>query len=224
LNEAHWRLDSLTVRARISKDTAFGAQMQQAINALQETEHSFEAYQRWVASTIMTRRPVGVASQEVMEQGTQFESKLAALHDLLMDQVRARSAQRLSAERWERNLALTFVAAMVIAAILLAGYFTRALTRSMRRVIKTFAAIEAGQYDNQIVVDSEDETGQVLRSLDKMQTTLRGRIEADRTTLVENQRMLAENRRMLAENTRVRQALDNAGTVVLVVDEAYQII
>jgi methyl-accepting chemotaxis protein len=160
----------------------------------------------------------------VMEQSAPFESNLAALHDLLMDQVRARSAERLSAERWQRNAALTFVAAMMLTAILLASYFTRALTRSMRRVVKTFTAIEAGQYDNEIIIDSEDETGKVLRSLDKMQTTLRGRIEADRAALAENQRMLTENRRMLAENTRVRQALDKAGTVVLVVDESHQIV
>jgi methyl-accepting chemotaxis protein len=113
---------------------------------------------------------------------------------------------------------------MVIAAILLAGYFTRALTRSMRRVIATFAAIEVGQYENEITVDSTDEPGQVLRSLDKMQTTLRNRIEADRAVLIENQRVLVDNRRMLAENTRVRQALDNAGTVVVVVDEKHEIV
>ena len=242
MDDAHWRLDSLTVRARAtasagttasatatasaspSKDTAFALQMEQATDALHDTERSFEAYQHWVASNILTRRPVGVASQEVMEQSASFESNLAALHDRLMDQVRVRSAQRLSSERWERNLALTFVAAMTLTAILLAGYFTRALTRSMRRVVKTFTAIEAGQYDNQIIVDSNDETGKVLRSLDKMQTTLRGRIEADRAALAENQRMLAENRRMLAENTRVRQALDTAGTIVLVVDESHQIV
>ena len=68
---------------------------------------------------------------------------------------------------------------MVVAAILLAGYFTRGLTRSMRRVVATFSAIEAGHYENEITVDSADEAGQVLRSLDKMQTTLRIRIEAD---------------------------------------------
>jgi len=224
MDDAHWKLDSLRERAALTKDSAFGAQMTQASDALHTSQDAFDAYQHWVASNIMTRRPVGVASQEVMEQSTQFETKLAALHDLLMDQVRTRSAGRLSAEQWERNLALAFVAAMVIAAILLAIYFTRALTRSMRRVIATFAAIEAGRYENEIIVDSTDEPGQVLRSLDKMQTTLRNRIEADRAVLTENQRVLADNRRMLAENTRVRQALDNAGTVVVVVDEKHEIV
>jgi methyl-accepting chemotaxis protein len=224
MDDAHWKLDSLRERAALTKDSAFGAEMSQASDALQASQEAFEAYQHWVASNIMTRRPVGVASQEVMEQSASFETKLTALHDLLMDQVRTRSSNRLSAERWERNLALIFVAAMVIAAILLAGYFTRALTRSMRRVIETFAAIEAGRYENEITVDTTDEPGQVLRSLDKMQTTLRNRIEADRAVLTENQRVLADNRRMLAENTRVRQALDNAGTIVVVVDEKHEIV
>jgi methyl-accepting chemotaxis protein len=209
-DNVHWKLDSLSEWAARTQDGAFGAQMKQANDALHASEDAFNAYQQWVASNIMTRRPVGVASQEVMEQGTSFETKLTALHDLLMDQVRARSAKRLAAERFERDLALTFVAAMVIAAILLASYFTRGLTRSMRRAVSTFAAIEAGQYENEIKVDSSDEAGQVLRSLDKMQTTLRIRIEADR--------------HLLAENTRVRQALDNAGTIVLVVDEQHKIV
>jgi methyl-accepting chemotaxis protein len=94
----------------------------------------------------------------------------------------------------------------------------------MHLVIATFAAIEAGRYENKITVDTTDEPGQVLGSLDKMQTTLRNRIEADRAVLTENERMLAENRRMLAENTRVRQALDNAGTIVVVVDEKHEIV
>ncbi len=224
MDDAEWKLESLGARARTNHDAAFGRQMQAAMAALRTTQKDFEAYQQWVASNIMTRRPVGVASQEVMEQSAHFESSLAGLHDLLMDQVRTRSAERLSAERWQRNLALAFVAAMVIVAILLAGYFTRGLTRSMRRVVGTFTAIEAGNYENEIVVDTADETGQVLQSLDKMQATLRGRIEADRATLAENRQVLAENHRMLAENTRVRQALDNAGTVVLVVDEAFEIV
>ncbi len=210
MDNAHWKLDSLSEWAARTKDSAFGAQMKQAVDAFHASEDASNAYQHWVASNIMTRRPVGVASQEVMEQGAVFEAKLTALHDLLMDQVRTRSAKRLAAERLERNLALAFVAAMVAAAILLATYFTRGLTRSMRRAVSAFAAIEAGQYENEIVVDSADEAGQVLRSLDKMQTTLRVRIEADRSAL--------------AENTRVRQALDNAGTVVMVADEKHNIV
>jgi len=184
--------------------------MAQAKDALRASQEAFDAYQHWVASNILTRRPVGVASQEVMEQGAAFEAKLAALDDLLMEQVRTRSAKRLSAERTERAVALSFVAAMVLAAIIFAGYLTRGLTRSMRRAVATFAAIESGEYENTITVDSADEAGQVLRSLDKMQAALRVRIEADR--------------RALAENTRVRQALDNAGTIMLVVDEKYSVV
>jgi methyl-accepting chemotaxis protein len=210
LDNARWKLDSLRERADQTHDTSFGTQMQQANEALQASQAAFDGYYHWVRSNILTRRPVGVASQEVMQQGDLFETKLGVLHEVLLDQVRSGSAKRLSAERLERNLALTFVAAMAIAAILLAGYFTRALTRSLRTVVTTFTSIEAGNYDNKIEVDGVDEAGQVLRSLDKMQTTLRINIEADR--------------RALAENTRVRQALDSAGTIVLVADEKYQIV
>jgi methyl-accepting chemotaxis protein len=201
LDGAQWKLDSLRERS---------TQMQQASDALQAAQGAFEAYYHWVRSNILTRRPVGVASQEVMQQGDSFETKLAALHDLLLARVNDDAAQRLASERLQRDLALAFVAAMVMAAILLAGYFTRGLTRSLHTVVTTFAAIEAGHYENKIDVDGVDEAGQVLRSLNKMQTTLRISIQADR--------------RALAENTRVRQALDNAGTIVLVADEKHQIV
>jgi methyl-accepting chemotaxis protein len=209
-DDLRWKLDSLVELASQPGNAAAAAPMNQAKEALRASQEAFDAYQHWVASNILTRRPVGVASQEVMEQGTAFEAKLAALHDQLMDQVRTRSAKRLAAERTERVLALAFVAAMVLASILLAGYFTRGMTRSMRRAVTAFAAIEAGEYDNAIQVETADEAGQVLRSLDKMQSALRVRIEGDR--------------RALAENTRVRQALDNAGTMVLVVDEKQDIV
>jgi methyl-accepting chemotaxis protein len=201
LDGAQWKLDSLRERS---------SQMQQASSALQAAQGAFEDYHHWVQSNILTRRPVGVASQEVMQRGDAFETKLAALHDLLLARVNNDAARRLASERLQRNLALAFVGAMVAAAILLAGYFTRGLTRSLHTVVTTFAAIEAGQYENKIDVDGVDEAGQVLRSLDKMQTTLRISIQADR--------------RALAENTRVRQALDNAGNIVLVADEKHQIV
>ncbi len=210
MDNTRWKLDSLVELSSKPGNAADAAAMAQAKEALRASQEAFDAYQHWVASNILTRRPVGVASQEVMEQGAAFEAKLAALHDLLMEQVRTRSAKRLSAERTERAVALSFVAAMVLAAIIFAGYLTRGLTRSMRRAVAAFAAIEAGEYENTITVDSADETGQVLRSLDTMQSALRVRIEADK--------------RALAENTRVRQALDNAGTIMLVVDEKYSVV
>lgn len=207
MDDTRWKLDSLV---ELSSQPGSAAPMTLAKDALRASQEAFDTYQHWVASNILTRRPVGVASQEVMEQGAAFEAKLAALHDLLMEEVRARSATRLAAERTERIVALSFVAAMVLAAILFAGYLTRGLTRSMRRAVDTFTAIEAGNYENKIDIDSADEAGQVLRSLDKMQSVLRVRIDADR--------------RALAESTRVRQALDSAGTIVLVVDEKYSVV
>jgi methyl-accepting chemotaxis protein len=210
LDGARWKIDSLSERSAHLHDAKFAAQMQQAGDAIKACQEAFDGYYHWVRTNILTRRPIGVASQDVMQQGEQFDSKLTALHELLMTQVRDGSAKRLSSERWDRNLALGFVAAMVIAAILLAGYFTRGLTRSLRSVIDTFAAIEAGNYENRIETEGDDEAAQVLRSLDKMQSTLRVSIESDR--------------RALAENSRVRQALDSAGTIVLVADEKHQIV
>jgi methyl-accepting chemotaxis protein len=210
LDNARWKLDSLRGRSVKSPVARFGTQMQQASEALQASQAAFDAYLQWVRSNILTRRPVGVASQEVMQRGDQFETTLAKLHELLMQQVREGAARRLASERLARNLALAFVAAMVAASIVFAVYLTRGLSRSLSTVVATFASIEAGHYQNKIEVEGTHETGQLLRSLDKMQTTLRISIEADRHAL--------------AENIRVRQALDHAGTIVFVANEQHQIV
>src|SRR5258708_3254845 len=94
MDNAHWKLDSLRDWVGQTRDGSFRAQIKQAGDALRAGEDAFDGYQRWVTSNILTRRPVGIPSQEAMDQATLFETKLAALHDLLMDQVRRRSPKR----------------------------------------------------------------------------------------------------------------------------------
>ena len=208
LDDVRWKLGSLATLSIKSGDGQ--TNFRELAASLQASEVAFESYQHWVESNIVTRRPVGVASEEVMERGADFESQMAHLHDAVMTIVSARSAARLSAERNERMLALGLVGALVLASVYLAWYFTRGITRSMSRAVQAFQAIESGNYRNVFEIDTEDETGQVLRSLDKMQAALKSRID--------------EDRRALAETMRVRQALDSAHVIVVVLDEQHCIV
>ena len=74
----------------------------------------------------------------------------------------------------------------------------------LRGIVQGVDAVAAGQLDYPIAAGGDDEVGQVSRALRKMQADLKARLDAER--------------RIAAENLRVRIALDNAGTAMLISD------
>ena len=103
------------------------------------------------------------------------------------------------------------VSALALAlAIALSWLITQSLARPLKSAISVFERISDGHYDNQIETGGTDEAGLVLRALDEMQAKLRTQIETERA--------------VAAENTRIRQALDQASTSVVLADAHHQII
>jgi methyl-accepting chemotaxis protein len=78
-----------------------------------------------------------------------------------------------------RNAILAASIAALIAGILLAITLARSITRPLKNAVAVAKAVKAGQLDNQIEVTGEDETGELLTSLDAMQSALRERDERD---------------------------------------------
>ena len=209
MNDVRWKFELLEESTK--RGSASGTEgVESALAGLERAGKAMDNYEHWLSSNILTRRPVAVASQEVMEQGAPFAAEIGAVQKLLVQQVEARSAARLHSEVLQRNLSLAFAAAMLAAALLLAVAVTRSLVRSMRDVVDTFGAIEAGKYDNVIATKTGDEVGLVLQSLGRMQTTLKDRIEREHRALV--------------ENVRVRQALDKASVNVFLLNAELEII
>jgi methyl-accepting chemotaxis protein len=209
MNDVRWKFELLEESTK--RGSASGTEgVESALAGLERAGKAMDNYEHWLSSNILTRRPVAVASQEVMEQGAPFAAEIGAVQKLLVQQVEARSAARLRSEVLQRNLSLAFAAAMLAAALLLAVAVTRSLVRSMRDVVDTFGAIEAGKYDNVIATKTGDEVGLVLQSLGRMQTTLKDRIEREHRALV--------------ENVRVRQALDKASVNVFLLNAELEII
>lgn len=105
------------------------------------------------------------------------------------------------------------IVALVTASILLAllGWLViRSVTRPLNTAIGVFGRIAEGHFDNEIVVKGKDELAVLLRALADMQS----RLDTDITA----------QRRVAAENARVRQALDNVTSSVMIADEAGTII
>ncbi|HEY5805097.1 MAG TPA: methyl-accepting chemotaxis protein, partial [Lysobacter sp.] len=114
--------------------------------------------------------------------------------------------------RLQRRTALTLGACVLILA--LSGYlflgFSRGTRSSLQSVIGVSRKIADGRLDNSIVIDGRDEVAELMTAMSQMQTQLKSNIE--------------EERRVADENLRIRNALDDVGTNVLIADNDRQII
>jgi methyl-accepting chemotaxis protein len=81
----------------------------------------------------------------------------------------------------------------------------RSITQPLRLAVSTAQAVQAGDLSRSIKVEGRDETSALLRSLAAMQKGLKERNEADAVALAESQ--------------RVRQALDQSSTNLMIADE-----
>jgi len=96
-----------------------------------------------------------------------------------------------------------FVMSLVLIAVLLSVYVSRSITRTTRQVLDVFANISEGKYDNDIVVHTQDELGQLLYGLKGLQI----RMGYELNTVGE-----AAN-----ESSSIKTALDRASTNVMMV-------
>lgn len=100
------------------------------------------------------------------------------------------------------QLGLTVLGLMLSAVA--AWFVTRSITRPIRRAVQVAASITDGKLDNQIEATGRDETAQLLRSLQRMQTRLAEQIGA--------------MQKLNEENGFIRRALDSLESMVRVAD------
>jgi methyl-accepting chemotaxis protein len=100
---------------------------------------------------------------------------------------------------------LVGVVSVLLLVVVVVLLLRRLVGTPLRGIVQGVDAVAAGQLDYPISAGGEDEVGQVSRALRKMQADLKARLDSER--------MIA------AENLRVRIALDNAGTAMLIADD-----
>jgi methyl-accepting chemotaxis protein len=103
-----------------------------------------------------------------------------------------------------RNTSLVTALAAILVGLLISFLIARSITRPLERAVAVAHSITDGKYDNDIVVDRDDETGELLYGMQAMQS----RLGYDRHTVQE----------ALQENLRVRSALDSVDSCVTVSD------
>ncbi len=103
------------------------------------------------------------------------------------------------------------LSALVVALITAFSYaFTRSITQPLAGALGVADAVASGRLENQIDTSGQDEVADLLRSLDKMQSALKARIDADRT--------------VADETLRIKVALDVTSNSVMVADPDGKII
>jgi len=190
-------LDSNEVRAKVTPN-------------FQKSKEAFATYSSFVDQMLLKATEVKVTGGAMFDAASSSIDGFVALSNAAYDVMYADIDKRASQQATTRNLTVLTVAATIALALALSYLITRALTGPMTRAISVFGAISGGQYDNEITHSSSDEVGQVLRALDDMQGKLRAQIETERA--------------QAEENARVRAALDNVSSNVMVADASFKII
>ncbi|NTV95559.1 MAG: PAS domain-containing protein, partial [Thiobacillus sp.] len=133
-----------------------------------------------------------------------------ALKKILVDEAKTEYLNAQSRYTLIRNVAIALILAGIGLAVWLGIGLVRAIVRPLDQAIRHFDQIAQGNYNNAIEIENHDEVGKVLEALKSMQTKLGFDV--------------AEAKRIADENLRVRIALDNVSTGVMIADNQRNII
>ena len=94
--------------------------------------------------------------------------------------------------------------ALGLLATVLAVLISRGTVRPLDDAVSVASAVASGQLDNHIDTSGADETARLMQALERMQRELKARIETEQA--------------IAGENLRIRSALDNASTNIMIAD------
>lgn len=126
-----------------------------------------------------------------------YDSAISLLDDLLVE--------RISGIKNSRLLILLLVLGIIVAAAAFAIVTLRRINRSIVTASNALDQIAGGRLDVPLTVETYDEIGHMIGSLDDMQEQLKMRLDSER--------------RISNENLRIKMALDGAGTAMTISDQ-----
>ena len=132
------------------------------------------------------------------------------LVDLQLREAKVEYAVAQGRYAWSRNVSI----GGILLGLALSGWFSwgtlRRIIEPLKRAMHHLERVAEGKLDDTIVIEHQDEIGGLLETMRSMQTKLKADI--------------TETQRLLAETTRIRIALDNVSTGVLIADAERNII
>ncbi len=191
-------------------DPQNGAAVRKIVDDLDAAATAFEKIAIQATETNVPKADVRSAATAAVDKGYELFDATGPMLDEQYD-------EDLHVLKLKLALSLGVAVVSVLAALAMAIFIQRVIVRSLNRAVTVFKAIGEGKLDSEIVIEAEDETGVVLRSLEQTQRTLKENLEAERAR-GEKERVLA------AANARIKQALDSVSSPVLLADRDYNII
>jgi methyl-accepting chemotaxis protein len=199
-------LDTLKLIARSDEERARVQDVMAARGAFQPLEIEF--LQNVAGGDLKSAREILLT--RIRSPQLAYLGKLTKLSDFFKTEL-TRGADALDGTYTKtRKFVLSLAAAAIGIALLLAVVIARSIAKPLKQAVGVLAAIEQGNYESLVKVETRDETGRVLGALDQMQRTLKARIETDRVAA--------------QENVRIRTALDRVSVGVMLADNDGKII
>ena len=137
-------------------------------------------------------------------------ASLQKLSDHQQVKIRTKAEDLAAAYQSTRTMLITLSLAAVAVACLLAYLLARTIKNPLSHAVAVLGEIEKGNYTNTVTVSSQDEIGQTLRGLERMQVALRERTEKEHASAM--------------ENARIRTALDRVSVGAMLGDTDGKII
>ena len=172
--------------------------------ALETFRATKRAFAKLVEDQVAGASQLSIQPAAVYASGSTAYQALAEVHDVVIPAIATVMESRNAAAR----TVLWSTLGILLAALGLGAWVvvtvTRATSKGLGVAIGAFADIERGDLAHPVPAGGQDELGHLLKNLEQMRQLLQTRDAADR--------------QLLEENTRVRQALDAAGSLMLVTD------
>jgi methyl-accepting chemotaxis protein len=175
--KSHEAMQSAVARlkAKVAGDPTVGAREREGLEAIENVEAKYGP----VALHIVGQALESKRDEAIAEMNRDCRPLLAALlkatNDFIEnDKVLAHEAVATAEAGYARDRGLVVIAciAAVGAAIALGWLLSNVVTRPLSRAVKLAEAVAAGDLRSNIVVDSTDETGQLLSALKRMNENL----------------------------------------------------
>lgn len=174
------------------------------------TDKATEGAIKLVDSHLLAGGAISYSADDYFKQQTEVvDAEFATLfvgHEVL-DKVLQARIDKLTRDQYQWS---GLVLALLAFGAGLCWLVVRSITQPLRLAVSTAQSVQAGDLSRVIPVHGRDETAALLRSLAAMQAGLKERNEADS--------------RKLAESLRVRQALDQSSTNLMITDDQGQVI
>src|SRR5277367_240372 len=138
---------------------------------------------------------------------------IAALQKLVdheIEHIHGRADEISAAYHSALMFLITLSLGAVAVACVLAWWITRAIKKPLNHAVEVLGEIEKGNYASAVTVGSQDEIGQTLKGLERMQNALRERTEKEHAAAM--------------KNARIRTALDRVSVGTMLCDNDGKII